>query len=340
MIRYSLIDNDTVKRYNQFVPRLSVQTEALQNREKALVVFVMEFREITAEDKENYDSLHEMSPEHGCEYSFANLYMWGEQYMAKVGNDAVIFSHFNGRDTYLFPIGGGDKKESLDAIISDAAGKGIQCRITGVTNDDREIIEKLYPGRFDFKADRDFFDYVYSVDDLAELKGKKYHGKKGHYRKFCDAHEGYSAELITEDNVQAVRDMLDDWYAERETSDAYYTFDMERNALKCAFAESDKLGVVGLVIVHEGRVLAFSMGSRLSHDTFDVHFEKAASGVDGAYAAINCEFAKFIRENYPDVSFLNREDDMGIEGLRRAKESYKPHHMVEKFTAKLTGDVI
>ena len=296
---------------------------------------MIKFKEISVDDKEYYDSLHENFSEHGCEYSFGNLYMWGDQYIAYIDGVAVIFSHFNGRDTYLFPVGDGDKRAALDAVMEDAAERGIPCVLTGVTHDDREALERLYPHRFSFEPQRDFYDYVYSVDDLADLKGKKYHGKKGHYRKFCDAFKGYTVQLITEDNVESVKEMLRLWYAERETSDAYYTFDMEKHALKRAFDERERLGIVGLAVAHESRVLAFSMGSRMKSDTFDVHFEKALSDVDGAYAAINCEFAKHIRENYPDVKYLNREDDMGIEGLRRAKESYKPHHMVEKLTARL-----
>ena len=83
------------------------------------------------------------------------------------------------------------------------------------------------------------------------------------------------------------------------------------------------------------KAAAVTFGSRISPDTFDVHFEKADASIQGAYAAINCEFAKHIREKYPEIRYLNREEDMGIEGLRKAKQSYHPHHMVEKCWAHL-----
>ena len=86
------------------------------------------------------------------------------------------------------------------------------------------------------------------------------------------------------------------------------------------------------------RVIAMTLGSFLSEDTMDVHFEKALSSVDGAYTAINCEFARYIRNRFPGVCYLNREEDMGIEGLRKAKESYLPHHMVQKCWAHLKED--
>lgn len=94
----------------------------------------------------------------------------------------------------------------------------------------------------------------------------------------------------------------------------------------------------GLLLKSGGQALAMTLGSRLNANTFDVHFEKALDIADGAYAAINNGFAKYLREKYPDICFLNREDDLGLEGLRKAKLSYCPHHMVEKSWACLLED--
>ena len=113
---------------------------------------------------------------------------------------------------------------------------------------------------------------------------------------------------------------------------------MEKVAIKKALENRENLGIFGLVLFNGETVLAITMGSKISHNTVDVHFEKALPGAEGAYAAINCEFAKYIRKNLPEIEFLNREDDMGIEGLRKSKLSYKPHHMVEKCWACLKDD--
>ena len=94
----------------------------------------------------------------------------------------------------------------------------------------------------------------------------------------------------------------------------------------------------GLVLLEKGRILAMTMGSPLSQRTFDVQFEKAVEGVDGAYTAINLEFARYLREKYPDLQWLNREDDLGLEGLRQAKLSYCPDRLVEKNWACLKED--
>jgi hypothetical protein len=112
---------------------------------------------------------------------------------------------------------------------------------------------------------------------------------------------------------------------------------VSRGGLKLEKALRDyrELEIEGLVLRGGGEILAFTLASRLSEDTFDVHFEKARGDIQGAYPAINCEFARYIREKYPEVRYLDREEDMGLEGLRRAKQSYYPHHMVKKYWACL-----
>jgi hypothetical protein len=95
----------------------------------------------------------------------------------------------------------------------------------------------------------------------------------------------------------------------------------------------------GCVLLDGDEILAVTLGSRMAPDTFDIHFEKAREDVDGAYAAVNCEFARYLRLKYPEVKYLNREDDMGLEGLRKAKLSYQPDHLIEKYWACLAEDM-
>ena len=105
---------------------------------------------------------------------------------------------------------------------------------------------------------------------------------------------------------------------------------MEQAALKKALRDFDELGLEGVLLEDGGELMAFAMGSPLREDTFDIHFEKALDPNDGTYAAINQGFAAYLREKHPQLQWLNREDDMGLEGLRKAKLSYNPHHMLEK----------
>lgn len=299
---------------------------------------MIDFKRVSVEDKEKYWAYLNDGNERGCEYSFANLYMWGRQRGAIVENHLVLFSQYDRRSVYPFPVGKGDKKAVLDAIIKDADERGITCRFTGLGETEKEILEKLYPNKFHFQCDRNFFDYVYDINDLADLKGRKFHSKKNHYNRFCETRPNRRIEKINTDNLPRVQMMTEEWYRDKLMDSPNSDFEMEQIAITKAFKHYDELGMEGIAIFDGDDVLAMTIGSFTSNDTIDVHFEKAKKGIDGAYAAINCEFARYLREKYPQLLYLNREDDMGIEGLRKAKESYRPHHMVEKCWARKLED--
>ena len=271
----------------------------------------------------------------GCGYSFANLYIWGRQRAAFTGGYLALFSQFDRKAVYPFPVGQGELRPVLDAIIADAGQRGIPCCITGMTKADCDLLESLYPGRFRFYHDRDGYDYVYHIDDLAELKGRKFQRKRNHVNRFFLLHPRCRLEPLTEANLEAVQDMATAWYLHRQAKDPDGDYHLEQLALMRALAAPEKLGMDGLVLLDGEKILAFSMASRLSPDTMDIHFEKARDDVDGAYAAINQAFAKYLREKYPEIRYLNREDDMGLEGLRKAKLSYNPAFLVENYWARL-----
>lgn len=296
---------------------------------------MIDYAPLTLADQALYESYLRDGRERGCEFSFANLYLWGRQNFAVLHGHITFFSQFNRRSVYPFPLGTGDKKPILDAIIADARARGIPCRITSLNAADRETLETLYPDRFRFHCDEGAFDYVYAIDDLADLKGKKYHAKRNHLNRFYEAFPDYTVEELNENNLPRVQEMTDAWYAAHAEENPNGDYHMEKAALSKAFRDYRELGLDGLVLLNENEVLAVTLGSRLSPDTIDVHFEKARADVNGAYAAINCEFARHIRKKYPEIRFLNREEDMGLEGLRKAKKSYHPHHMVEKCWACL-----
>lgn len=299
---------------------------------------MIEFQPITLEDKASFEHYLLDGQERGCEYSFANLYLWGRQKATILHDHLVLFSQFNRQSVYPYPVGPGDKKTVLDAIIADARARGIPCRITGVNEKEKHILEELYPGMFRFHSDRASSDYVYSIDDLADLKGKKYQRKRNHYNRFMDTFPDFTAEPLNESNLPRVKQMVDKWYETRLTENPASDYHMERAALEKAFRHYQELDMESLVLLNGDDVLAVTFGSRLSPNTFDVHFEKAHWDVSSAYTAINCEFARYIRSKQPQIEFLNREEDLGLEGLRRAKQRYHPHHMVEKYWACLLED--
>ena len=296
---------------------------------------MIDFKPLTLSQKQEYSALLEMANKEGCEYSFVNLYLWGRQKSAVVGKDLVIFSQYNRKSVYLFPAGPDDKKATVDAIIADAAKRGLPCRLAGLNRADIDLLEQLYPGKFAIHCDRDSFDYVYRIEDLAQLAGRKYQKKRNHLNRFRAEHPDYRLEPITEENLPQVRALTDRWYEARLAEDPTGDYQLEQAALGRAFAHYAELGMEGLLLWDGDQLLAMAMGTFLRENIFDIHFEKALDRTDGTYAAINQGFAAYLQGKYPALQYLNREDDMGIEGLRKAKLSYNPDHMVEKCWAHL-----
>lgn len=299
---------------------------------------MIEFLPLETHRRAEYHKLLRCGGERGCEYSFVNLYLWGRQRAAFVENHLLIFSQYNRKSVYLYPVGCSDKKPALDAIIADAKKRGIPCRITGLNERDKETLEALYPGKFSFHYDRDSFDYIYSITDLATLKGRKFQRKRNHLNRFRDANPDHTLEPITDENSDAVTALVNAWYALRLEQNPHGDYQMEQAAIKKAIRQRQALGLEGLLLRVGGKPVAMTMGSFLSDTTFDIHFEKALDIADGAYAAINNAFACYLQEKYPALLWLNREEDMGLEGLRKAKLSYNPDHMVEKIWAHLAED--
>ncbi len=298
---------------------------------------MIQFKSLDLTQKRQYDALLRSQGERGCEFNFANLYLWGRQKLALQTNHAAIFSQFNRKTVYPFPIGD-DLKPVLDAILHDAQIRGIPCRLTGMTARDCDLLEQLYPGRFRFHNDRDGYDYVYDIQDLAQLKGRKYQKKRNHINRFRQEYAGYTLEPITDENTVEAVELLQKWYTDRELTDPRGDYHMEKAAIFKALRDRTLLELEGLLLRHNGRVLAMTLGSRISRDTFDVHFEKALEEADGAYPAICHEYARYLQAKYPELLYLNREDDMGLEGLRKAKLSWCPHHLIEKSWACLLED--
>ncbi len=290
---------------------------------------MIEFQKIQPKDKPIYERYFSDGKERGAEMSFVNLCLWGEQKYAIIEGQFVLFSRFGEHLVYTFPVGKGDKKAAIDALIADANERKIPFTLTALYEEEKALLEKLYPERFAFHSPVSFYDYVYSIDDLADLAGKKYHRKRNHAKRFASAY-AYVARAVEEKDVDKIRAFAEKWFAERETEEG--EFDMERTALTRALDNLGALGLYGMVLEVGGEIVAFTLANRHLSDTMDVNFEKALP-LDGAYAVINQEFARYIRSALPEIRYMNREEDMGLEGLRRAKENYFPHHKLVKYRA-------
>ena len=297
---------------------------------------MIQFQTPVPEDREWVDELFYHSGNRGCEYSFTNLFAWHRVYRQQVArvNDYVV-ERMTGTagDSYLYPAGRGDIRPVIEALEEDARERGGVCRLICVTPTHMEQLEAIWPGQFAYTEDRFGFDYLYDIDRLADLGGKKLHAKRNHIHRFEDNCPDWAVEEITPDNLAECVAMDEEWTRLNRGYEGDESLVDERDALRLAFAHYEALKLEGLLLRSGGRVIAFTMGRKMAPDTYDVNFEKAYGEIQGAYAMINREFARWVRAKHPNVRYLNREDDMGVEGLRKAKESYYPDLMVEKHSA-------
>lgn len=273
-----------------------------------------------------------------CDYSFPVLFCWKDAYgfqYAPLGKRLLVRLTSSLGHSYLWPAGEGDPTPALDALTQDARAEGQPLRLIALTLYHKNWLEDHYPGRFCFEQARDGFDYLYSVDRLADLPGKKLHAKRNHIHRFDEQFPDWLFEPIGPENLAECVEMEAKWYAEQVEADrADANLGHERDAVNTALSHMEELGISGGLIRAGGQVVAFSLGSLTTADCYNVHFEKAYGEIQGAYAVINREMARWVRSTFPQVAYLNREDDMGLEGLRKAKLSYYPDILLKKYSAR------
>lgn len=270
----------------------------------------------------------------GCECNFNNIYLWSRPYGQEIACwEGLLLVRLRGRlgHCYLVPMGEGDHAAAVEALRRDAHAQGETLTFVCVTRSQRERLDALFPGGFVYEEDRDGWDYVYDIHRLADLSGKKFHGKRNHIHRFDEAYPDWMAEPITAENAGECAALERKWADEKGGGEG---LSEESIALLEGLYLREGLGMEGLLIRAGGKVVAFSLGSLTTPDCFDTHFEKAEADIQGAYPVINREMARMVRERHPEVKWINREDDLGIEGLRKAKLSYYPDLLLEKFSAR------
>ena len=196
-----------------------------------------------------------------------------------------------------------------------------------------EIFSEAMPGELIFEADRPNFDYLYDTKDLIDLSGRAYHSKKNHLNYFLSNYE-YEYGKMTPDMTEEAMDFIRDFNERKDLKDPHerLLLEFEERAMRDVFLNLDTVGYLSGVIRIGGKIEAISIGGRIGTKTVIVHVEKANIEYRGLYQAINNEFCKAMAAN---VKRINREEDMGIPGLRKAKLSYNPVKFVEKYKVKL-----
>ncbi len=295
---------------------------------------MIDFKPITLSDQDWIKALLKKSDFNGAEYSFGNNFVWRDIYHIEVAEYNGFYLARSGigeNRSYLYPAGNGDIKQVMEALIEDAKERGMEFGVYSATKESVALLETLMPGRFHYKENRDAFDYIYSTEKLSTLSGKKYHSKRNHIARFKEYNPDWAYEPITQENLADCIKMSREW-CEQNDCDGDPGKQNEACAVKESLIHFFELGYVGGLLRAGGRIVAFTIGGPPNSDTFITHIEKAFSDVQGAYPMINCEFAKHAAQGF---QYINREDDTGAEGLRKAKLSYKPEILLEKYCITL-----
>lgn len=294
----------------------------------------MEFHDVKVEDAKWAVPLLEAGGYRSCEFAFVNIYIWKKVINTEIArlDDFIIVRYDYGGEHihYQFPSGFGDLKKPLDAIIEDAKSQDRAPVITTIPAERVEDMEKLYPGFFTFDNPRGASDYVYLASDLATLPGKKYQKKRNHCSRFERTYPDWEFHEISENSIDVVCSFNSRW-ANLYDNRGDEGIQREKMAIQQACRHYIDLSAKGGYITVGGEVVAFSFGSMLGKDMFVTHVEKALYDIHGAYNIINREMARHFAA---ECKYINRENDVGEEGLRTAKLSYHPAFLVDKFHAE------
>ncbi|HIR46815.1 MAG TPA: DUF2156 domain-containing protein [Candidatus Caccousia avicola] len=273
----------------------------------------------------------------GSEHAFGTMYVWRWTYCRRICRYKDFLLSGFGKDlrAYVVPEGTGDLREAVEVLIEDAKERGIPFRLWGVTKERLEEYESLFPGKFDYIPLRDDADYLYRSEDLIQLAGRKLHGKRNHLAQFNRSYQ-WTYEEVSRENFKDCMAVAHEWCL-KHGSCGEDGHSEENCAVAAALHGFEPLGMKGGLIRIEGKPVAFTVGEEINPRCFVIHFEKAVDGYNGLYAAINHEFAANALSGY---EYINREEDMGIEGLRKAKLSYQPAILLEKYMAVPKGETL
>lgn len=302
---------------------------------------MLEFKKITIEDGTYLKLYLRNKGQYACEFTFGNNILWDTDGLLEyaVVEEVLIYRMiYPDKNVYCVPDFYGKTKRLLDILEEDAESCCRNYCITCLNSRMVEEMKEIYPDKYEFSFDEAHSDYIYLTEKLATLSGKKLHKKKNHWNQFI-RNQDFVYEKISEENIEDCRKMKNAWCQKRlaelsddeETSEERKSVIWESKAVDLALEHFDEFGFTGGLIRISGEAVAFTLGEPVNEDTFVVHFEKAFAHVNGLYTAINKLFVE--NELLGKYQYVNREEDMGLPGLRQAKLSYYPEFLYEKWMA-------
>ena len=305
---------------------LQAQEGEIRTRRR-IITTIVTFHPLTLSDREAMQAVTLPSGRRNCNYTFANLVGWQFWYYTEVCvlEKAVVLRYtFDGQRAYMVCTSEALSLELIEALLDDSNG---DLTLIGLEDSQVEQLSTLNSKlSTNVEPLRDQYDYIYRRTDLATLHGRHLDAKRNHIHRFRAEHPDFEYRPLTTESFDECRRLTEIWQEEKNQNDnenenRNETINAELRVMDTIFSNWDALGMIGGSIFVDGRMVAFTYGSAVTTDTFDVCVEKADRHVEGAFAIINQQFAEHLPEQYV---YLNREEDMGIPGLRQAKLSYHP----------------
>lgn len=294
------------------------------------------FEPIDINAKEILQPYFELVDYEACEYCFATLYMWSHVYntVYYVEEDfAIVSGEYEGNNFVVLPLASKENmNKAIEFILKYFRDENKKVHLRAITKEIVEYMKEYYPGKFEYIEERDYFDYVYSGEKLRSLGGRKNQKKRNHINFFLKEYENrFEYRKLNQKDFNECLNLLNEWAIKKDDGQYSNDFNNEFRAIKLLFDNynklSDKLKIGGIYV--DKKLQAFSIGEMINSDMAVIHIEKANPEIRGLYPYIN---QQFLVNEFSEVEFINREEDLGIEGLRKAKLSYHPERFVEKYT--------
>jgi len=313
------------------------------------VIVILPFRKIELSDRTYLAPILEALPYRICDHCFSTLYIWQYKYSGRIAieDDIVylVYGYETDQPMYFAPICPDHKlADAVSALCSDAKERGVTFRMGAINAELREKLEKACPDQFSYKEDRDNADYIYTAESLRTYAGKKLHSKRNFTNRFEAEYAGrYRIEPVSKDNLKEIMIFNHSrCLSTREEKGLSLTVENcgmheEACAISTALLYRDELHITGVCLKLDDKVIAYALGTKLSSDTYLEQIEKADPTVSGAYPMITRAFAQICAA---DALYVNREEDMGIEGLRKAKLSFNPEIINLRYQVALKDETL
>ncbi len=292
----------------------------------------LEFYPPTIQDKTWVNNILKKTYYIRSDAAFGTIYIWSNIFNTKICNYEGNLIESCGIDSikYIFPFTDKNPKEIINLMISNHKihNSYVPFIFTGITDKELEYLENEFPNQFEIIPKRNMWEYIYSCKELATLSGKKFHNKRNHINNFKKLYS-FEYEKIKKENILDVYKFIDQWFKINGN------IEPEKTAIHKCLTYYDELELLGAVIKVNKKIIALTIGEKINDDIFVIHFEKAFKSYVGSYSVINYKFSKILYDL--GFKYINREEDLGIPGLRKSKLSYNPVILMKKYDAVLGG---